>query len=79
MHKLEQLVDDRLEELPVRLEEARVLADHVHDVGGDDGLVVFSLLLFAEAEQVADDRNQEAFLVLFVHGARDGADSPAEL
>jgi hypothetical protein len=32
--ELEELVDDRLEELPVRLEEARVLTDDVHDVGG---------------------------------------------
>jgi hypothetical protein len=38
VHELKQLVDDRLEELPVRAQELGVLADDVHDVGGDDGL-----------------------------------------
>lgn len=32
MHKLEELVDDGLQELPVCLEEARILTNHVHDV-----------------------------------------------
>ena len=32
MHELEELVDDSLEEFPVRLEESWVLADNVHDV-----------------------------------------------
>jgi len=31
VHKLEKLVDDRLEELPVGLEESRVLSDDIHD------------------------------------------------
>jgi len=29
VHELEELVDDRLEELPVGAQEARVLPDHV--------------------------------------------------
>jgi len=32
VHELEQLVDDGLEEPPVRSQEPRVLADNVHDV-----------------------------------------------
>lgn len=32
VHELKQLVDDGLQELPVRSEEARVLAHNVHDV-----------------------------------------------
>ena len=52
VHELEQLVDDGLQEPPVGPEEPRVLADNVHDVGGDDGLVVLPLLLFAQPQQV---------------------------
>lgn len=44
VHELEQLVDDCLEELPVRFEEARVLADDIHDVRRDDRLVVLATL-----------------------------------
>ena len=44
VHELEELVDDGLQELPVRLQESRVLADDVHDVGRDDGLVVLASL-----------------------------------
>ena len=54
------------------------MTHNVHDVGGDDGLVVLALLLLAHAQEVFDDGHQEAFFVLFVHGARDGADGPAE-
>lgn len=32
MHEFEELVDDSLEEFPMRLEESWVLADNVHDV-----------------------------------------------
>lgn len=66
VHELEQLVDDRLEELPVRLEEPRVLADNVHDVGRDDGLVVLSSLDLAQAEQVLDHLDEEPLLGLLV-------------
>ena len=52
VHELEQLVDDGLQEPPVGPEEPRVLADNVHDVGGDDGLVVLPLLLFTQPQQV---------------------------
>ena len=49
------------------MSEARlpgVLAHDVHDVRGDDGLVVLPLLLLAEAQQVLDHRHQEPLLVL---------------
>ena len=78
VHKLEQLVDDRLEKLPMGLEEARVLADNVHDVGRDDSLVVLASLDLDEAEQVLDDLDKKALLGLLVHRARDRADRPAE-
>jgi hypothetical protein len=68
VHELEELVDDRLQELPVRLQEPRVLSDNVHDVGRADSLVVFASLLFGQAEQVLDDGDQETLLGLFVCG-----------
>ncbi len=52
MHELKQLVDNRLEELPVGSQESRILAYYVHDVGGDDGLVVLSSFLLTQAKQV---------------------------
>jgi len=78
VHEFEQLVDDRLKELPVGLEEARVLADDVHDVGRNDGLVVLAALDLNEAEQVLDDLDEEALLGLLIHGARDRTNRPAE-
>ena len=50
MHELEEFVDDRLQELPVLTQEAWVLSDDVHDVGGDDSFVVFSSLLLAQTQ-----------------------------
>ena len=80
VHELEELRHHGAQELPVlgRAEEAGVLPHHIHDVGGDDGLVVLPALHLAEAEQVLDDRDKEALLLLLAHGARDGADGPAE-
>ena len=50
VHKLEKLINDRLQKLPVRLEEARVLSDDVHDVAGDDGLVILATLHLRETQ-----------------------------
>ena len=50
VHKLEQFVDYGAQELPMRLEEAGVLTHHVHYVRGHNGLVVFTSLLFAQAQ-----------------------------
>lgn len=66
VHEFEELVDDRLQELPVRFQETRILADDVHDVRSDDGFVVLSSLQFYEAEQFLDDRDKEALLLLLV-------------
>ncbi len=49
-----------------------------HDVGCDDGLVVLAAGDLAEVEQVADDCNQEAVLLLLHHAAADAADRPAQ-
>ena len=56
MHELEQLVDDRLEEPPVRPQEPRILSDDVHDVRSDDGLVVLPLLLLTKAKQILENK-----------------------
>mmetsp|Transcript_44080 Transcript_44080/g.103121 ORF Transcript_44080/g.103121 Transcript_44080/m.103121 type:complete len:669 (+) Transcript_44080:804-2810(+) len=79
VHELEELVDHRLEELPVRAQKARVLAHYVHDVGGDDRFVVLASLHLAQPQQVLDHGDEESLLVLLRHGARDGAHRPAEL
>lgn len=52
MHELKELVDHGFEELPVGSKKTRVLANNVHDVRGDDGLVVLSSLLLTEPQQV---------------------------
>jgi hypothetical protein len=78
MHKLEQLIDDCLKELPMSLEEAGVLSDDVHNVTGDNGLVVFASLHLSKTEEVLNDSNKEPLLCLFVHRQRDRADSPAK-
>jgi len=52
VHELEQLVDDRLEELPVDAQKPRILADDVHDVRGNHRLVILSPLLLAKAKEV---------------------------
>ena len=78
VHELKQLVDDRLEELPMRLEEAGILADNVHDVGGDDGLVILAALHLSKSKKILDNGNKEPLLRLLVHGQGDGTNGPAE-
>lgn len=68
VHELEQLIDDSFEELPVRLEEAGILSNNVHDVAGHNSLVVLSSLHLGQSEQVLDDGDKESLLRLFVHG-----------
>jgi hypothetical protein len=46
VHEFEKFVYYGLEELPVGLEESRVLSDNVHNIGGNNGLVVLSSLHF---------------------------------
>ena len=64
MHELKQLVDDRLEEPPVRPQESRILSDDVHDVGRDDRLVVLPLLLLAKAKQIL--KRKQLILIKFI-------------
>ncbi len=52
MHELKEFVDHSFEELPVGSEEAWILPNDVHDVGGYDGLVVLSSLLLAQTQQI---------------------------
>lgn len=52
VHELKQLVNNSLQEPPVGPEESWVLANDVHDVRGNDGLVVFPLLLFTKAQEI---------------------------
>ena len=66
VHELKVLVDDRLEELPVRFEEAGILADDVHDVGCDYGLVVLTALNLAKTKQVLNHSDQESLLGLLI-------------
>ncbi len=78
VHELEQLVNHCLEELPVRLQESRILADNVHNVTRHDSLVVLSTLHLGQAQKVLDHGYQESLLGLLVHGQRDGSDRPAQ-
>mmetsp|Transcript_13038 Transcript_13038/g.37524 ORF Transcript_13038/g.37524 Transcript_13038/m.37524 type:complete len:393 (+) Transcript_13038:661-1839(+) len=78
VHELEQLEQHGLEELPVRSQEARVLANDVHDVARDYGLVLFSSLQLAQRQQVLNHRDQESLLVDLLHGAAYGPDRPAQ-
>lgn len=66
VHELKEFVDDSLEELPMRFEEARVLANNIHDVGGYDSFVVFATFNLAKTKQVFDNSDQEALLCLLV-------------
>mmetsp|Transcript_12875 Transcript_12875/g.43019 ORF Transcript_12875/g.43019 Transcript_12875/m.43019 type:complete len:204 (-) Transcript_12875:1335-1946(-) len=78
VHKLKELVHHRLQELPVRAQEARVLADDVHNVRRDARLVILASFHLAQAQQVLDHGDEEALLLVFRHGAGDGADGPAQ-
>jgi hypothetical protein len=66
MHELEELVHDGFEEFPVRLEKAGILANNVHDIGRDDGLVVLASLHLHQTKEFLDDRHQEPFLRLLI-------------
>ena len=64
MHELKEFVDDSPQKLPVRAQEARILPDNVHDVGGDDGFVVFAALHLAQTQQILNHRHQKLLLIL---------------
>jgi hypothetical protein len=60
MHEFEQLVDHGLQKLPMCLEESRVLANDVHNIGGHDRFVVLASLIFAQSQKVFDDCDKES-------------------
>ncbi|KAG7148076.1 hypothetical protein HYQ46_003062 [Verticillium longisporum] len=62
----------------MRLQETRVLADNVHDVTGDDGLVIFATLHLGQAKKILDDSHEEPLLRLFVHGQGNRTNGPAK-
>ena len=78
VHELEEFVDDRLQKAPMSAQKSRILSHDVHNIRGNNGFVIFALLLFAKTQQLFDDRHQKPFLVFFVHGARYAADGPAQ-
>ena len=50
MHELEQFVHHSLQELPVCLQETRILTNNVHNVASDDSFVVLATLHLGETE-----------------------------
>mmetsp|Transcript_33911 Transcript_33911/g.66172 ORF Transcript_33911/g.66172 Transcript_33911/m.66172 type:complete len:302 (-) Transcript_33911:1363-2268(-) len=78
VHELKQLVDHRLKELPVGAEEARVLTHDVHDVRCYNCLVVLAPRDLAQPEEVLDDVDKKALLVILTHGAGNRSDRPAQ-
>jgi hypothetical protein len=66
VHKLEILVDYGLQEFPMCLEEARILADDIHNVGSHDSLIILSTLHLSEPKEVLDDGHEETLLRLFI-------------
>mmetsp|Transcript_37118 Transcript_37118/g.55295 ORF Transcript_37118/g.55295 Transcript_37118/m.55295 type:complete len:202 (+) Transcript_37118:1581-2186(+) len=78
VHEFKQFVHDRLEKLPMRFQEARVLSHDVHDVGSNDGFVVFPTLRFAQTEQVLNHSDKKSFFVIFRHCSTDAPNCPAQ-
>ena len=66
VHEFKKFVDHGLEELPMCLEEPRVLTNNVHDIGSDDRFVVFSAFDLTQPEEIFNYRHQETFFRLFV-------------
>lgn len=66
VHELEKFIHHSLEKTPMGLEKTRILADDVHDVGGNDSLVILAALLFYESKQFPDYKDQEPFLHFFI-------------
>ena len=65
MHEFEKFVDNSFEKLPVRLQEAGVLPNNVHDVTSHDSLVILSSNHFRESQQLLYEVDEESFLCLF--------------
>lgn len=63
----------------MRSEESWILTNNVHNITSNNGLVVLSLLLLAESEQILDYRYQKSLLVFLVHCTGNTANCPAQL
>jgi hypothetical protein len=50
------------------LEEARILPNDIHDVRGNDGLVIFPALDFTKAKEILDDGDQKSFFGFLICG-----------
>lgn len=59
VHELKQFVNDRLQEFPMGLEEARVLPNDIHDVGGDNSLVILTTFYFTKTQEIFDNSDQK--------------------
>ena len=57
VHKFKELVDHSFEEFPMSSEKSRILANHIHDIGCNDGLIVFPPLLFTETKQILQQKH----------------------
>ena len=66
VHELKQLVRHGLQELPMGFEEPWILPDDVHDIGGDDSLVVLSPLHLCQAQEVLDNSDEEPLLDILI-------------
>lgn len=67
MHELEQLVRYGLQELPMSFEEPWVLSDDIHDIGGDDSLVVLAPLHLCQAQEILDNSDKEPLLDVLIY------------
>lgn len=61
------------------VQEVGKLAHNVHDIGGNQSLIRFALLLLTQIQQLFNHRHDELVLLIRRHRARDGPESPAEL
>jgi hypothetical protein len=66
VHEFEQFIDNGLQELPMGLEEPRVLSNDVHYIGRDYGFVILSTLDLAKTQKVLDNGHEETFLRFFI-------------
>ena len=66
VHELKELVNYRLKEFPMRLQEPGILPDDVHDVGRHDSLVIFATFHLDESEKLFDDSDKESLFRLLV-------------
>ena len=67
VHEFKEFVHHGFEELPMRFEESRVLADDIHNIRGDNRLVVLPSFDLAQAKKILDDCDQESLFCLLIY------------